>query len=102
MKGTYYWISASVKLEVAKRDKGICRVCGVKAFTASINKRGLLEFKTEDNRTYHYDHIKSVADGGLHTADNLRLTCPNCNLSKLKQRITHDKSIQKILSDFKK
>ena len=102
MKGMYYWIPAKIKLRVAKRDKGICKICGLKASTATVNRRGLLEFKTKDGQTYHYDHIKPVAQGGMHTANNLRLSCPTCNLSKRKQRIANDVQVKKILLEFSK
>jgi 5-methylcytosine-specific restriction endonuclease McrA len=100
MKGTYYWIPAQVKLNVAKRDKGICQVCGLKAKTAEISKRGLLIFKTKNGQTFHYDHIIRVSSGGGHTIENLRLACPSCNLSKLKSRAHNDRGIQDLLSEF--
>lgn len=57
------YIPASVRHEVAIRDKGRCVGCG----------------STED---LHYDHIKPFSIGGESTAENLRLLCSLSNLAK--------------------
>jgi hypothetical protein len=60
-------IPTAVKLEVWKRDKGQCRICGEK-----------------DN--LHFDHIIPYSKGGSSlTAENIQLLCVRHNLEK------HDK-----------
>lgn len=60
-------IPASVKMEVWKRDKGKCVMCG-------------------SNKNLHFDHIIPFSKGGSSiTAKNIQLLCAKCNLSK------HDK-----------
>lgn len=57
-------IPASVKLEVWKRDKGKCVICG-----------------SRDN--LHFDHIIPYSKGGSSlTADNIQLLCARHNLTK--------------------
>ena len=57
-------IPTSVKLEVWKRDKGRCVMCG-----------------REDN--LHFDHIIPHSRGGSSlTADNIQILCFQCNLEK--------------------
>jgi len=57
-------IPASVKLEVWKRDRGKCVICG------SINN-------------LHFDHIIPYSRGGSSlTADNIQLLCARHNLAK--------------------
>jgi len=61
-------IPSSVKVEVWKRDKGHCMVCG-----------------SADN--LHFDHIIPYSKGGSSlTAANIQLLCSRCNISK-KDRI---------------
>ena len=57
-------ISASVKLEVWKRDKGKCVICGSK-------------------ENLHYDHIIPYSKGGSSlVAENIQILCAKHNLSK--------------------
>jgi hypothetical protein len=57
-------IPSHVKLEVWKRDKGVCTQCG-----------------SADN--LHYDHIIPFSKGGSSlTADNIQLLCARHNLNK--------------------
>ena len=57
-------IPTSVKLEVYKRDKGVCVKCGAK-----------------DN--LHFDHIYPFSKGGTSiTAENIQLLCARHNLEK--------------------
>ena len=56
-----------VRGEVKKRDKGICRLCGVNVVKA--------------RRKWEADHIVPVADGGGECGlDNYRLLCRPCHL----------------------
>ena len=101
MKGTYYWIKAEVRHQIAKRDRGICQICGRKASKAEINKRGILTFLDKHGRPYQLDHLVSASKGD-HSMNNLRLSCANCNNSKRKKKSENDTEILKILSDFSK
>ena len=57
-------IPTSVKLEVWKRDKGRCAMCG-----------------RQDN--LHFDHIIPYSKGGSSlTVDNIQILCFQCNLEK--------------------
>ena len=57
-------IPTSVKIEVWKRDKGCCVICG-------------------SNKDLHFDHIIPYSKGGSSTtAKNIQLLCAKCNLSK--------------------
>lgn len=49
-----------VKTQVRKRDKNKCVKCGTSG-------------------RLHFHHKKRFSDGGLHTADNLILLCPDCH-----------------------
>lgn len=60
-------IPSDVKLEVWKRDKGQCVLCGSK-------------------ENLHFDHIIPFSKGGSSiTSKNIQILCAKCNLSK------HDK-----------
>src|SRR3989338_6954737 len=100
MKGTYYWIQASVRNEVAKRDRGICTNCKKKATKAIISKRGVLTYFDENGRAFHLDHKNQVIKGGKHTAKNLVLSCEKCNLSQRKMKLANDEDIKKILKEY--
>ena len=57
-------IPSSVKLEVWKRDKGVCRSCG-------------------SNTNLHYDHILPYSKGGTSLrSENIQLLCARHNLQK--------------------
>lgn len=57
-------IPTKVKVEVWKRDKGCCVICG-------------------SNKDLHFDHIIPYSKGGSSTtAQNIQLLCSKCNLSK--------------------
>lgn len=59
-----YIIPASVKIEVWKRDKGRCVICG-----------------SQDN--LHFDHIIPYSKGGSSlVAENVQLLCARHNLAK--------------------
>ena len=56
-----------VRREVKKRDKGICRLCGVNV--------------VRTRRKWEADHIVPVADGGGECGlDNYRLLCRPCHV----------------------
>ena len=57
-------IPTSVKIEVYKRDKGVCRECG-------------------ETKNLHYDHILPYSKGGTSTdVKNIQILCAKCNLKK--------------------
>jgi hypothetical protein len=57
-------IPTPVKIEVWKRDKGHCRLCG-------------------SQTNLHFDHIIPFSKGGSSLiADNIQLLCSRCNLAK--------------------
>jgi hypothetical protein len=73
---------------IAKRDKGICQVCGK---TSHYCKWGngyyvYYEIKTIFNDKYHFpfdiDHIVPISANGKTETNNLQLTCQQCNRSK--------------------
>lgn len=46
------------------RDKGICHICG------NIPEK------------YHFDHVIPISKGGPHSAENIKVACAFCNMSK--------------------
>jgi hypothetical protein len=57
-------IPSTVKVEVWKRDKGVCVKCG-------------------SDKNLHYDHIIPYSKGGTSlTSKNIQLLCMSCNISK--------------------
>ena len=60
-------MTASLRYDILKRDKGRCVLCGASA---------------EDGVKLHVDHILPVSKGGKTTPSNLRTLCDRCNLGK--------------------
>lgn len=52
-------------LQMYEDQEGLCAYCGVRL-----------------NGDYHADHMQPLSRGGAHCAENIALTCPQCNLSK--------------------
>ena len=69
------WISPKVRQAVIDRDGMVCQLCGVRVW---IGARG----KQWHARRLHLDHINEFRTGGLHSVENLRVTCAPCNISR--------------------
>jgi hypothetical protein len=72
-----------MKVEIIERDGFKCKICGKFLTSCREAKR----FVKLGQGLYHIDHIVPVRQGGRATLENLRLTCPECNL-KRKKRFT--------------
>lgn len=75
------FIPLSMKIEIAERDKFKCQICGKHLWAGTDAKR----FVKMGTGLFHIDHEVPVNQGGRATLENLRLTCPECNLSRPKQ-----------------
>lgn len=75
------FIPISLKAEILERDKFTCKICGRKIADGSTDARKLIKMGTG---LFHFDHIIPCQQGGRATAENLRLTCAKCNLSRQK------------------
>ena len=84
------FISRDMKIQLLERDKFKCQICGKYVTSCRDAKR----FVKLGSGLYHVDHIVPVVQGGRATLENLRITCPECNL-KRKRTI----SIHEILSE---
>jgi 5-methylcytosine-specific restriction endonuclease McrA len=56
-----------VKLRVWNRSDGKCQICTRKMLAGEIK---------------HYDHIRPLADGGIHAESNLQIACVACHAKK--------------------
>lgn len=72
------FIPAKLKQAIIERDGFKCQICG-KYISTIQDSRRLIKMGAG---LYHIDHIVPVNQGGRATEENLRLTCPNCNLSR--------------------
>lgn len=72
------FIPTKMKQKIIERDGFKCQICGKFISTTKDSKR-LLKMT---NGMFHIDHIVPVCQGGRATMENLRLTCPKCNLER--------------------
>lgn len=72
------FIPLDMKVEILLRDGFKCQICG--KFLTSC--RDAERFVKLGSGLFHIDHIVPVANGGRATMENLRLTCPTCNLTR--------------------
>ncbi len=72
------FIPIDLKVEIIERDGFKCQLCG-KFITSDKDARRLAKHGCG---MYHIDHIVPVNQGGRATLENLRLTCPTCNLKR--------------------
>ena len=77
------FIPMDMRVEIVERDGFKCKICG-KFLTSCREARRFVKL---GQGLYHIDHIVPVVQGGRATRENLRLTCPECNL-KRKKRFT--------------
>ena len=77
------FIPLDMRVEIVERDGFKCRICGKFLTSCREAKR----FVKLGQGLYHIDHIVPVVQGGRSTEENLRLTCPECNM-KRKKRFT--------------
>lgn len=75
------FIPMDLKVEIIERDGFKCHLCG-KFITSDRDARRLAKHGCG---MYHIDHIVPVSQGGRATLENLRLTCPICNLKRKKR-----------------
>lgn len=74
------FIPLDLKVEIIERDNFKCQICG-KFITSD---RNAIRLAKHGCGMYHIDHIVPVSQGGRATLENLRLTCPQCNLTRKK------------------
>ena len=72
------YIPMNLKIAIIERDNFKCRICG--KFVS--NCQDSLALAKKGAGLFHIDHIVPVSQGGRSTMENLRLTCPRCNLSR--------------------
>lgn len=75
------FIPMDMKVDIIERDGFKCRICGKFLTSCREAKR----FVKLGQGLYHIDHIVPVLQGGRATIENLRLTCPECNLKRKKR-----------------
>jgi 5-methylcytosine-specific restriction endonuclease McrA len=78
-----------LRRHVRKRDRGICRACGLDtlALKRKIQGRGrarrLRELGFHPRRSlWELDHVVPLIEGGSHDADNLQTLCVPCHRTK--------------------
>ena len=69
-----------MKVQVLERDNFKCQLCGKYVTSCRDAKR----FVKLGSGLYHIDHIVPVLQGGRATMENLRVSCPECNLKRHK------------------
>lgn len=75
------FIPLDMKADIVERDNFKCQICG--KFLTSC--RDAKRFVKLGQGLFHIDHIVPVKQGGRATNENLRLTCPECNLKRKKK-----------------
>ena len=76
------WSWENFRMQVFKRDKGVCQMCSKKFTFISYHSK----VEIPDYRVLVADHIKPLAIGGeMWDMNNLQTLCKNCNKKKTKQ-----------------
>ena len=74
------FVPLDMKVQLLERDGFKCQLCGKYVTSCHDAKR----FVKLGSGLYHIDHIVPVLQGGRVTMENLRITCPDCNLKRHK------------------
>jgi len=74
------FIPMDMKIAIIERDGFKCQICGKHLWTEKDAGR----FAKLGAGLFHIDHEVPAQQGGRATMENLRLTCPTCNLSRKK------------------
>lgn len=82
------FVSIDMKAKILERDGFKCQVCG--KFLTSC--RDAKRFVKLGSGLYHIDHLVPCNMGGRATLENLRLTCPTCNLTR-KRKFTFEEIV---------
>jgi hypothetical protein len=85
-------VPIEVRRQVLERDKA-CAYCGRPVYKVAGDDVPFTQrWRALDERgaTFHFDHKVPLAAGGLDTAENICLACPECNLAKAR---SHDKRL---------
>ena len=94
------YISPEIKAFIHKRDDYTCQICSTKGIVCEdvIIKQNVACLKHYDGiyrgpgmngwtwLVFHIDHIIPLYAGGDDSLENLRLTCPLCNLSRKRRK----------------
>ncbi len=91
------WIPNPVRREVSVRDKGVCQHCNKRATSIRLDRFKIPKFLDENGKPYELDHIIPERSGGLHTPNNLVLSCQNCNRSKA---IKNHNEAERLISEW--
>ena len=83
------FIPIDMKVAILERDEFKCTICG-KQIVEGVDARKFVKMCTG---SFHIDHIVPCNQGGRATMENLRLTCPKCNLSR-KRRFDYGELIE--------
>ena len=84
-KYDFFTSNGTVRREVFKRDKGLCRACGLDTvkFMANLTPDSKAALSVLPRVTFwDADHVVRLADGGSHDMANLQTLCVTCHRSK--------------------
>lgn len=76
------YIPKDMKVQIIERDNFKCQECGKYICPSGTTADRLVKMGAG---LFHIDHIVPVQQGGRATLENLRLTCPSCNLKRKKK-----------------
>ena len=88
------FVPLDMKIKLLERDNFKCQICGKFITTCKDARR----FVKLGSGLFHVDHIIPVVQGGRATLENLRITCPECNM-KRKKSLTFKDIIAELSGD---
>lgn len=88
------FVPLDMKIKLLERDNFKCQICG-KFITTCRDARRFVKL---GSGLFHVDHIIPVVQGGRATLENLRITCPECNM-KRKKSLTFKDIIAELSGD---